>query len=109
MPEPKSKAKKMLETSAQESKERKVRITVIDSKAYEYHLTPYESVARGILDPDVPDTFIEVPTEPNLKGSVVHTYLHTSQIAKLYLHDELSIDEPTNDEDTGKQKAVKGG
>ncbi len=92
MPE-KSRAKKMLETSAQKSEERRVRITVIDSKAFEYHLTPYESVARGILDPDVPDTFIEVPTEAHLKGSVAHTYLHTSQIAKLYLHDELSIEE----------------
>jgi hypothetical protein len=108
MPE-KSRARKILETSAQKSEERRVRITVIDAKAFEYHLTPYESVARGILDPDVADTFIEVPTEPNLRGSVVHTYLHTSQIAKLYLHDELSLEEPTNDDDTGKQKAVKGG
>lgn len=107
MPE-KSRAKKMFETSAQQSQERRVRITVIDSKAFEYHLTPYESVARGILDPDVPDTFIEVPTEPNLKGSVAHTYLHTSQIAKLYLHDELSITEDNSD-DTGKQNAVQGG
>ena len=91
---PKSRARVMLETSQAKSEERRVRITIIDRSAFEYHLTPYESVARGMLDPDVPDTFIEVPTEPHLKGSVAHTYLHTSQIAKLYLHDELSP-EPT--------------
>ena len=105
MPEPKSKARKMLETSADDThQERQVRITIIDDKALEYHLTPYESVLRGILDPDVPDTFIEVPIEPHLQGVVKHAYLHTSRIAKFYLHDEL-----TNEDDTGKQKAVKGG
>ncbi len=86
----KSKAKVMLETSQQESEERRVRITIIDRSAYEYHLNPYESVARGIIDPDVADTFIEVPTAKHLVGVVVHTYLHTSQIALLYLHDELT-------------------
>ena len=89
MPE-KSKAKAMQEASQRETEERRVRITIIDNKAFEYHLTPYESVARGILDPDVPDAFIEVPIEPNLKGSVLHAYLHTSQVAKLFLHDELT-------------------
>ena len=86
----KSKAKVMQEISASESKERRIRMTVIDQKATEYHLNPYESVVKGILDPDVPDAFIEVPIEPMLKSSVVHAYLHTSQIAKLYVHDELS-------------------
>ena len=90
----KSKARQMLDASQAKTEERIVRITIIDRSAYEYHLTPYESVARGILDPDVPDTFIEVPTEPHLKGVVAHTYLHTSQIAKLYLHDELTPDAP---------------
>ena len=88
----KSKAKAAQETSQQDSQERIVRMTIIDRSAYEYHLTPYESVARAILDPDVPDLFIEVPIEPNLRGVVVHSYLHTSQIAKLYLHDELTPD-----------------
>jgi hypothetical protein len=111
MPEPKSKAKRMLEASADDThQERQVRVTIIDDKAYEYHLTPYESVLRGILDPDVPDTFIEVPVPPELKGSVKHTYLHTSRIAKFHQHDEFTVEEaPGNDEDTGKQKAVKGG
>lgn len=99
-----SKAKAIHEASKQTSEERKVRVTIIDDKAFEYHLTPYESVLRGILDPDVPDVFIEVPIEPNLRGSVMHAFLHTSRIAKFYLHDEL-----TNDDDTGKQQAVKGG
>jgi hypothetical protein len=107
MPE-KSRARKILETSAQKSEERQVRVTIIDDKAFEYHLTPYESVLRGILDPDVPDTFIEVPVEPHLQGVVKHSYLHTGRIAKFYLHDELSLEEDNSD-DTGKQKAVKGG
>ena len=105
MPEPKSKARRILEASADDTlQERQVRITIIDDKAFEYHLTPYESVLRGILDPDVPDTFIEVPVPPELKGVVLHSYLHTSRIAKFYLHDEL-----TNEDDTGKKQAVKGG
>lgn len=97
----KSKAKAMQEASQQETEERRVRITVIDTKAYEYHLTPYESVARGILDPDTPDAFIEVPVEPHLQGVVVHAYLHTSQVAKLYLHDELSPEQPPAPEAKG--------
>jgi hypothetical protein len=102
MPQPqKSKARQMLETSQATSEERRVRITIIDRSAFEYHLNPYESVARGMLDPDVPDTFIEVPTEPNLRGVVLHTYLHTSQIAKLYLHDELTPDQPPAPETKG--------
>ena len=88
----KSGAKKAQETSQQASTERRVRMTIIDRSAFEYHLNPYESVARAILDPDVPDVFIEVPIEPNLRGVVLHSYLHTSQIAKLYLHDELTPD-----------------
>jgi hypothetical protein len=92
MPATKSKAKVMLETSQADSEERRVRITIIDRSAFEYHLTPYESVARGMLDPDVADTFIEVPIEPHLRGVVAHAYLHTSQIAKLYLHDDFTPD-----------------
>ena len=90
---PKSKAKEMQEASQQDTDERHVRITIIDNKAYEYHLNPHESVVRGILDPDTSDAFIEVPVEPNLRGAVAHAYLHTSQVAKLYLHDELTPDE----------------
>ena len=97
----KSKAKQMQEASQAETEERRVRITIIDNKAYEYHLTPHESVARGILDPDTPDAFIEVPVDPALKNSVVHAYLHTSQVAKLYLHDELTPDQPPAPETKG--------
>ncbi len=85
-----SKAKAMQAASERDKAERRIRLTIIDNKAFEYHLNPYESVAKGILDPDVPDAFIEVPIDPLLKGSVVHAYLHTSQIAKLYIHDEFS-------------------
>ena len=90
----KSRAKKIQEASATPSEERRVRMTVVDDKAYEYHLNPYESVARGIIDPDTPDVFIEVPIDPRLKESVLHAYLHTSRIARLYLHDELTPDAP---------------
>lgn len=105
MPEPKSKAKKMQEASQAVEEERRVRVTVIDDKAFEYHLTPYESVVKGILDPDTPDTFIEVPVAPHLRGTVLHDFMHTSRIAHLWLHDEL-----TNlDDDTGKRETVRGG
>ena len=97
-----SKAKAMHEASKQVSDERRVRITIIDDKAYEYHLTPYESVIRAILDPETPDAFIEVPLEPHLVGRVAHAYLHTSRIAKLYVHDEL-----VESDDTSKREAIK--
>ena len=106
MPE-KSKAKAMQDISAAaESNERNIRITIIDDLAVEYHLVRRESVVRGILDPETPDVFIEVPC--SIQG-VVHAYLHTSRIGKFYLHDEL-----TNlNDDTGKRQAVsrepKGG
>jgi len=100
----KSKAKAMQEASAQDSTERRVRVTIIDTKAFEYHLNPYESVVRGILDPDTPDAFIEVPIEPNLRGAVAHAYLHTSQVAKMYLHDEL-----TPDQQPAQPPEAKGG
>ena len=87
---PASKAKQMQDASQETSQERRVRITIIDNKAFEYHLNPHESVVKGILDPDTADAFIEVPVDPTLKGSVTHAFLHTSQVAKLYLHDELS-------------------
>jgi hypothetical protein len=107
MPE-KSRARKMQEASIVESEERRIRLTVVDDKGFEYHLTPHEMVVRNILDPDVPDVFIEVPIDPRLQGSVKHAYLHTSRIARLYQHDEFS-EETDNGDDTGKQKAVKGG
>lgn len=106
MPE-KSKAKAMQDTSAAvESTERDIRITIVDDRAFEYHLVRRESVVRGILDPETPDAFIEVPC--SIQG-VVHAYLHTSRIGKFYLHDELS----NLNDDTGKRQAVsreaKGG
>ena len=87
MPE-KSKAKAIQDISAAaESDERDIRITIVDDRAFEYHLVRRESVVRGILDPETPDVFIEVPC--SIQG-VVHAYLHTSRIGKFYLHDELT-------------------
>ena len=97
----KSKAKEMQDASSAETEERRIRVTVIDTKAFEYHLNPHESVVRGILDPDTSDAFIEVPIDPALRGSVKHAYLNTNQVAKLYLHDELS----TPDEEAPKKGA----
>lgn len=97
----KSRARQMQEASEQSGEERKLRMTLVDDKGYEYHLTPYESVARAILDPDVPDVFIEVPVPPDLQGAVLHAYLHTSRIARFYLHDELTPDKPPVDTPKG--------
>jgi hypothetical protein len=94
----KSNAKAMQEASQQETEERRIRVTIIDTKAFEYHLNPHESVVRGILDPDTPDAFIEVPVEPHLQGVVKHAFVNTNQVAKMYLHDEL----------TPAEKAEKG-
>ena len=94
MPAEKSKAKRVQEVSMADINERQVRMTLIDDRSYEYHLTPYESVARGILDPDTPDIFIEVPIDQRLQGTVKHAYLHTSRIARLYLHDDLTEEKP---------------
>jgi len=97
-----SSAVAMQKASQQESEERRVRVTVIDMKSYEYHLNPHESVVRGILDPDTPDAFIEVPVEPHLQGVVKHAYVNTNQIAKMYLHDELTEEAGTDGDVSGE-------
>ena len=70
--------------------EREIRVTIIDDKAVEYHLVKPERVIKDILDPDVSDRFIEVPVPEQLKGSVRRQFLHTSRIARMWLHDELT-------------------
>lgn len=70
--------------------ERTIRVTIIDDKASEFHLVKPESVIRDILDPDTPDVFIEVPVPEQLAGSVKRNFLHTSRIARMWLHDELT-------------------
>ena len=93
-----------LGTPAMPWQEQVIRVTIIDDKAFEYHLSLRESVLRGILDPDTPDAFIEVPVPSGIQG-VKHAYLHTSRIAKFYQHTEFSAP----DEDTGKREAVTRG
>lgn len=97
----KSKAKVLLETSQQESRERNVRFMITTDTGVEYHMEKPESVVLGILDPDVPDTFIEVPVPANLKMAVKHRYLHTTRIGILDLHDELTPDAPAPTETKG--------
>lgn len=97
----KSKAKALQEASQQEADERRVRFMIVDDNAAEYHMEKPESVVRGILDPETPDAFIEVPIEPRMQASIKHHYLHTSRIAHLYLHDELTPDTPPTPESKG--------
>lgn len=88
----KSKAKAMQEASQADVQERHVRFMITDDKGLEYHMDKPESVVRGIIDPDTPDAFIEVPVPANLATSVKHRFLHTNRIAVLDLHDELTPD-----------------
>ena len=83
-----SKARAMQQASeAPPQQEALIPVTIVDDKAFEYHFSLTESVLRGILDPDTPDAFIEVPCA---LPSVKHAYLHTSRIAKFYQHAEFS-------------------
>jgi hypothetical protein len=91
-----SSAVAMQKASQQETEERRIRVTLITTLSYEYHLNPHERVVKGILDPDTPDAFIEVPVEPHLKGVVKHAFVNTNQVAKMYLHDELQQEEPAD-------------
>jgi hypothetical protein len=75
---------------SEQEQERQIRIMITDDKGVEYHLVKPESVVRAIIDPDVPDRFIEVPVPEHLKGAVKHRYLMTNRIAMLDVSDELS-------------------
>ena len=88
----KSRAKKLQEDSQQkETVERDIRITIRLDSGFEYHLVRPENVVRGILDPDVPDCFIQVPCSLQ---SVIGRYIHTSRIKELDVHDEVRFKIP---------------
>jgi hypothetical protein len=97
MAESKSLARQLQEVSHAETNERQIRMTIIDDKSVEYHLVKAESVVKGIISPDISDVFIAVPVPEYLKGSVVRSYLHTSRIARLWLHDDLSDEQTARD------------
>ena len=85
-----NKAKEMQRASEQPAKQESfIPVTVVDDLAFEHHLNLAESVLRGILDPETPDTFIEIPIPYGVQG-VKHAYLHTSRIAKFYQHADFT-------------------
>lgn len=88
----KSRAKKLQEDSLSEVVDDPIiRITVILDNAHEIHLTRPESVVRGLVDPDVPDCFIQIPCE---LPSVKHRLIHTSRVKELLIHDEVRFKLP---------------
>ena len=59
--------------------EQRLPATLRDEKSFEYHLDLARSVINAIIDPDIPDTFIEVPCP------ITNTrrFLHTSYIKEI--------------------------
>src|SRR5437879_383034 len=84
--------------------EPRVRITARTPVGFEYHLSYPVSVVRDLLDPDVDDGYLEIPVPAELKNTVKHRYLHTTQIAEVDVCDEM----PTGG-DTAKLPAGKAG
>lgn len=88
-------AKKMQQITEQPpAAEQKIRLTVWMDTAFHFALELPARAVCDLLDPDVPDAFIEVPVgslddNPQRSGSVKATYLHTSRIARIDLHDAL--------------------
>src|SRR5579859_8174675 len=54
-------------------------VTIRLDNSFEYHLNIPRSVVEGILDPDVDDAFLKVPSP--LKGS--RRFVHTSKVKDL--------------------------
>ncbi len=64
-----------------------IRITIISAQGAESHLELPAATVRALLDPTTPAQFIEVP--PAGQGGTWKEYLHSSQIARLLVHDSL--------------------
>lgn len=77
-PQPKT-AKAVQAVSANPGDAVKLPVTARLENGFEYHLDLVRSVIDGILDPDVPDVFIEIPC------SIANTrrFLHTSMIKEV--------------------------
>lgn len=54
-------------------------MTLRTDNSFEHHLLLPRSVVEGILDPDTPDAFIEVPCQ--LNG--MKRFLHTSYVKEI--------------------------
>src|SRR5579875_1146242 len=78
--EPKSPAKAMQATSsAPPADEPRLAVTLRARNGYEYHIDMARSVAEALIDPDVPDAFIEVPCP--IRDT--RRFLHTSEIKEI--------------------------
>lgn len=85
---PKSPAKAMQDESVAPLPPAKINVTLRTDTGYEYHLELAQEVVDGILNPDVPDAFIEVPARA-IGGQALHglrRYLHTSYIKEIDVH-----------------------
>lgn len=89
----KSRAKLMQQKAEKPSKnDPMVNITVILDNGYKEHLTLPESVVLGILDPDVPDAFLELKPQA-APGGTPHPqerrFIHTSRFREVITHSEI--------------------
>jgi len=82
-------AKKMQQvTERPPAAEQKIRLTVWEDSSYHFELILPAAAVRDLLDPDVPDAFIEIPIPLDVHNVKVR-YLHTSRIARIDVHDDL--------------------
>ena len=75
--------------------EQLINVTIYLDNSFHFGMALTPDVLRGILDPDVPDVFLEVPPPLNV-SNVKHRYRHTSRIAMIDLHDELVEEKPAS-------------
>lgn len=68
--------------------ERTIRCTVIDQRGIESHLELPRETVRALLAVPTPQFFIELPPGPG-RGGMWKEYLHSSQVARLLIHDSL--------------------
>ena len=77
--QPQSRAEEMQALTMAPSSEDRLPVTLRARNSYEYHLDLARSVVVALLDPDVPDAFIEVPC--SVRGT--RRFLHTSEIKEI--------------------------
>ena len=65
-----------------------IRITIISAQGAESHLELPAATVKALLAVPTPAQFIEVPPAPG-QSSMWREYLHSSQIARLLVHDSL--------------------
>jgi len=74
------------------TQEARIRVTLRTKVGYEYHQVYAESVVRDLVNPEVPDGFIEIEiADQKVRPAVRHRFLHTSNIAEVDIHDEMEV------------------